>query len=116
MSFEKRLLADLGKFTFWGVGFFFSDNEKKISLANLLKFETFLGFRWSYNTLLLVLGASGTSVACYEAPHFVDFTLFSRGLELVQCTLIVKVGDGGFHYRGRPPCQYLPGVSGLTPK
>ena len=71
------------------MGFFFSDNEKKISLANLLKFETLLGFRWSYNTLLLVLGASGTSVACYEAPNFVDFTLFSMGLELVGCTLVV---------------------------
>ena len=61
----------------------------KISLANLLKFETYFGFRWSHNTLLFVLEASGTSVACYEAPNFVDFTLFSMGLELVQCTLIV---------------------------
>ena len=57
-------------------------------MANLLKlkFETYLGFKWSYNTLLFVLEASETSVACYEAPNFVDFTLFSMGLELVECT------------------------------
>ena len=38
--------------------------------------------------MLFVLEASGTSVACYEAPNFVDFTLFSMGLELVECILI----------------------------
>ena len=61
-------------------------------MANLLKFETYLGFKWSYNTLLFVLEASETSVACYEAPNFVDFTLFSMGLELVECTLEVLAG------------------------
>ena len=48
---------------------------------------------WSYNTLLFVLEASGTSVACYEAPNFVDFTMevgkdftLFNWVELVECT------------------------------
>ena len=60
-------------------------------MTNLLKFEKYLGFKWSYNTLLFVLEASGTSVACNEAPNFVVFTLFSMELELVECTLTSRL-------------------------
>jgi hypothetical protein len=67
----KTAACRFGKVHFFGGGFVFL-GKLKISLANLLKFETYEGFKWLYNTWLFVLEASGTSVACYEAPNFAD--------------------------------------------